>query len=63
MMDGLPQDMSEDDVSYLLLECFPSMSALLLTFSFSVQVSAELEQAYHITGLEEIRVIRDRQTS
>ncbi|KAJ5768111.1 G-patch domain protein [Penicillium manginii] len=38
MMDGIPQDMSEDDVS------------------------AELKQAYHITGLEEIRVIRDRQT-
>lgn len=37
-MDGLPQDMSEDDIT------------------------AELEQAYHITGLEEIRVIRDRQT-
>ena len=28
-----------------------------------MQITAELEQAYHITGLEEIRVIRDRQTS
>jgi len=28
-----------------------------------MQITAELEQAYHIAGLEEIRVIRDRQTS
>ena len=27
------------------------------------QISAELEEHYHVQGLEDIRVIRDRQTS
>lgn len=27
------------------------------------QISAELSSAYHVDGLEDIRVIRDRQTS
>jgi RNA recognition motif-containing protein len=38
MMDGIPQDMTEDDVS------------------------AELRDAYHLGGLEDVRVIRDRHT-
>lgn len=31
--------------------------------SFVPQVSAELRDAYHLGGLEDVRVIRDRQTS
>lgn len=34
-----------------------------LTLAFAVQIFAELKDAYHIGALEEIRVIRDRQTS
>jgi hypothetical protein len=70
MMDGIPQDMTEDDVSVVNDEETGSgvvthrlLRCNRLTRWYLSQVSAELRDAYHIGGLEDIRVIRDRQTS
>ncbi|KAL4906771.1 hypothetical protein BDW74DRAFT_166921 [Aspergillus multicolor] len=60
MMDGIPVDMVEEDVGQLL----PSLSARTQYSGVALQafISKELKEFYHIEGLEEVRVIRDRQT-
>ncbi|KAF3480018.1 RNA-binding protein [Arthroderma uncinatum] len=75
MMEGLPVDMVEDDVGPSSLSPYPSSlttpgwppveSSMRLPandlFSW-MAVTSELTQYYHVRELEDVRVIRDRQT-
>ena len=66
MMEGFPADMVEDDVRLPLSPWFDAFYFLpsCKTLKHCVrQISAELRDGYKLGNLEEIRVIRDRQTS
>lgn len=61
-MEGLPVDMAEEDVSmnFGWTSRIPRHRGIEAE---TTQISTELRNAYHVDGLEDIRVIRDRQTS
>lgn len=68
MMEGFPLDMTEDDVSSNPDEALSSVISCCWTIADKYiisepQIAAELRVAYFVDDLEDIRVIRDRQTS